>query len=340
MEQNKQKEIPVFTKLTAGISLGPLDINFDAPWWWYAGGLAIPFIGVLGMFVFARRAAKKGNVRFQRFSPWHYAGAIIAVYFSVVMPLLNKLHDSRGDGGGPPVVFVQPQSTFIGSDIVFCLPDQKNDADIDLKWWQGGILLDTPTVKFNALGRFPVGIDRFGDYIKHYWKEGFVTRKTEVGSEKIYAIDLKLPTPEVRKRYGALYVEGKTFKLPAKEAKDDFDVAWTRCGGPSYFHDASGGGALIRFGTVFVGPDSDIFNDAQSRAVDKAYKLATTPDKSFGGRSGLDQARVNTREKVTELIHAWNQSRIAKLKAKGYKVEVNVDFIDDLQLKPEVEPPA
>ena len=327
--QNK-KEILMFAKLTASISLGPLDINFDAPWWWYAGGLAIPFIGVVGMLVFARRAAKKGNIRFQRFSPWHYAGAIMVIYFVVVMPLLNKLNESRGGGGGPPVLFVQPQSTFIGSDIVFCLPDQKNDADIDLKWYLGGFLVDTPTVEFNALGRFPVGIEDFAYYVKKYWSEGPENRKEDRGSKKVYEIHLKLPTPGIIKKYGSLYTEGKEFKLPEKEAKDDFGAAWNRCGGASRFHDASGGGALIRIGTVFVGPDSDIFNDAKSRSIDNAYNLATTPDKSFGGQSGLDQARANTREKLVELIRSMNGSRIAELEAQGYVVEIIVDFEDDL----------
>lgn len=326
----------MFTQITADVSYKDFSIDlFDSPWWYFAGLLVVLFaVGCL-----------RAYFRLKSRSLWHHVSAIIALIFVVVfvaIPALNKLGGANVEAGGNKVTLVTKEDTRIGSDIVYCLPRVSNSPEIDITSYLGGVLANTERVWVNALGRFPVGINDYAKYLaQDPQSEREEIRRTEEGDYKVIVKTLRFPTPNVIKRYGGgLYFEGYDNKLTPDEARAEFGKAWKECGGPTHVVKTAGGGIANRFWRAVTSPEKEAQDDAQARAVDFAYDLINTPQTHFGGKTAMDQARDNMREVIIKDLQSVNKDEILRLKAEGYGLEIEVIFKDNLQLKPEVEPPA
>ncbi len=334
---------PFFGQPAVLIQLGPLKIDFDQPLWLLMIPVGISVIGLIGFLWLMHRIGKRDNITLQKYHPWVRASALIAVVlvvFSLSWVVINRLESifaHKLESTGPPVVFVSPQDTYITSDIVFCVPNVVNGGEIDIpKKFLLGFLFNSSKIKLDALGRFPVGIDSLSWYIEQSIKGDREYGPTVPGKKPVYVISVQVPRPNIIRRYASLYIEGQQYHLSDSVMADDFGAAWERCGKKAtHFHGSSGGGILYRMASLIAGPDDGKANSAQSLALDRAYKLATTPsdDKSFGGRSALQQAQDNTRPQIEKLIKAANKQQIEDLRAKGFDVRIEVSYVDGLKLK-------
>lgn len=336
--------------VVAGFTLIELpNISIDVPIWVHLIVIACSFVLLIAGIFHLRKMSKRNQVSSHKFHPvWRIVtiGAITAsalIIIGSLRDLINKV--TNGSGSGPPIVFVQPKQTFIGSDIVACIPDIEGSGGVNLPGWTmlGPVLFNTPRPKYSALVRIPVGIDNFAEVVRNGWSEEKTVRprirledkpnRQPLPDEKLHVVSVNIPTPQVLERYGILYTAGEKSKLSSTAMETEFGEANRRCGGSSRFHDGSAGGILFNGANMVAGwfgkASQEDVNKLQSHAVDLAYELANKRDsKAFNGKSALDQARYITGQGVEELVRSMNGPQISELEAMGYRVEVNVEFTD------------